>query len=299
MRRISVLQPIQSIEEVQASLDTFGGRIADRMDGRRSSPPDGGAEEPTFSYREVFDDLGRDLESLRRKVVAAEDEHVRRLAGAAAARRRSRELGDELRDLQVMARRILGGAYPGQGFELAAVSGDTPRNYKPLEEQVDLTVKLLREPVVELPEIRLRGVDITPGEVAKGLDSSLGDLREARKGYGRARKAAGESKVDLDRTIDEFKATFPWIAQALEAFARLAGERELADRIRTSIRRVTRRKGEEDGSSEQTPSEDASSSEEAAASSEAASEEASSTEASSSETSSTEASETSSASTES
>ena len=63
-----------------------------------------------------FDSAAR--ESLRRGVVAAEDEHVRRLAFAAALRRENQELGSELYDQQVMARRIFGGAYPDQVFEL-------------------------------------------------------------------------------------------------------------------------------------------------------------------------------------
>ena len=257
MRRLGVLRPIQSIEEVQASIDTFGDRIADGMDARRVPPDDGGG--PRFSYRDVVDDLGQNLEPMRQKVVAAEDEHVRRLAHAAALRRQGEELGTELYDQQVMARRILGGAYPKRGFELAAVSGTTPRNYKPLQEQVDQTVKLLREPVAELPPVKLSGVEITPVEVADGLQLSLDGFREVRTDYGRARKAVGESKVDLDRTLDEFRATFPWIAQSLEGFARLVGERELADRIRTSIRRVTRRQAEgEEDSSEQASAEETS-----------------------------------------
>ena len=249
----------------------FFGRIADRLDGRRPPPAtDEGPGEPTFSYRDVFDDLGRDLESLRLKVVTAEDEYVRRQARSAAIGRQSEELAEELYDRQVAARRILGGAYdPDQGFELAAVSGTTPRNYKPLEEQVDQTVKLLREPVVEEPEVKLDGVDIDLGEVADGLEARMQGFRAKRSDLDRARKAVGESKVLLDRTLDEFKGSFPWIAQALEAFARMAGERELADRIRTSIRRVTRRQGEnEEGSAEEKTSDETESSTETASSAE-------------------------------
>ena len=227
MRRLGVLRPIQSIEEVQASIDTFGDRIADGMDARRVPPDDGGG--PRFSYRDVVDDLGQNLEPMRQKVVAAEDEHVRRLAHAAALRRQGEELGTELYDQQVMARRILGGAYPKRGFELAAVSGTTPRNYKPLQEQVDQTVKLLREPVAELPPVKLSGVEITPVEVADGLQLTLQGFRTHRAEHARAQKAVGESQVDLDRTLDEFRATFPWIARTFEGFARLAGSYQSTD----------------------------------------------------------------------
>ncbi len=260
MRRVRVLNPITSIEEVQASLDTFGGRIADRLDARRPLPEDGGdTPSASFRYRDVFDDLGHDLESLRLKVIGAEDERVRRLARATAVRRQADELKTGLQEQQVAIRKIFGGAYDsGRDFELAAISGETPRTLKALEEQVDQTVKLLREPVVDEPTVKVSGVDIDFGKVADGLESMLKDLRQKRAELDRLRKALGESKVLVDQALEEFRASFPWVAQALEAYARWAGERELADRIRTSIRRVTRRQGEESdqGSAGETPSEE-------------------------------------------
>ncbi len=256
MKRKRVWQPIQSIEEVQASIYTYGSRVAVPLDLRRSTPvPDDGAGEgdgdgvvePAFSYKDVFDDLGHDLESLRLKLIAADDEHVRRVIRAAELRRRSRELGRELHDEQVKVRQVIVTASDrDRAFELTAVSGQTPRNLKPLEEQADQTVKLLRKPAVAQTSVVLYGVEIALGNVADGLDASLGRYRTARRDLLRARKAMGESKVLLDRALAEVRGKFPWIAQAFEAFARMAGERELADRIRTSIRRVTRRQGEDE-----------------------------------------------------
>ncbi len=115
----------------------------------------------------------------------------------------------------------------------------------------------------ETPTVKVAGVDIDLAQVADGLEAMLRDFRAKRAELDRARKAFGESQVLLDQALDEFQASFPWIAQALEAFARWAGERRLADRIRTSIRRVTRRQGsgvpgEESGQSStgETPSEE-------------------------------------------
>jgi len=274
MRLVRVLKPIQSIEEVQASLDVFGGRIAGRLDGRHPEPPEGEALESPFSYQDVFADLGRDLESLRVKVVTAEDAHVRRLATAATVRRQAEDLAQALYDQQVGARQVLGGAFDSDlGFELAAVSGITPRTFKPLEEQVDQTVKMLRDPVAEPPEVKVPGVDVNFSRVADGLGETLAAFRTKRAELDRVRKGFGETQVLLDQALAEFQETFPWIAQALEAFARMVGERELADRIRTSIRRVTRRQGSElpgegeasdQGSAGEAASEEAASTEETA-----------------------------------
>ena len=103
--------------------------------------------------------------------------------------------------------------------------------------------------------MKVDGVDISFGDVATGLETRLLEFRAQRAALDRARKGVGESKVLLDRALDEFRGSFPWIAQALEAFARMAGERELADRIRTSIRRVTRRQGEGEEEPDPAPTE--------------------------------------------
>ena len=66
----------------------------------------------------------------------------------------------------------------------------------------------------------------------------------------------------------EYDGVFPWVARTLEGLFRLAGEFELADRIRTSARRVTRRqaaeaeeKEPEESASEDSATEEASASE--------------------------------------
>ncbi len=95
--------------------------------------------------------------------------------------------------------------------------------------------------------------------------------------------------VAKQKAIEDFDTHFIPIAQTLEATFRVAGEVELADRIRPTIRRLTR-PGEDDGSppSEESPSEESAESSEAspapAVSAEVSAEESTSVETSASST---------------
>jgi hypothetical protein len=250
MRSRGVFLRLTSIEEVQASLRTFGGRIAALLDAQLGSldaglPEDGGAP---FVYQQVFDQLGARLEAVRLVLVEAEDEHVRQQARISSLQSDSERYFAELYSQQVGVRQILAGTFGAdRGFELAAISGNTPRGRKDLEEQVDQTVKLLRVPAVEIPEPRIRrGAHLDFVELADGLEDAKSDLRDARAELLRARKAGVQTMLVKRAAMADADRVFPAAAGTLEGFFRLVGEAELADRIRTSIRRVTRRQGSED-----------------------------------------------------
>ena len=78
------------------------------------------------------------------------------------------------------------------------------------------------------------------------LESDLGILDAIRVDLDKARKAVNETVIERNKAIEEYDRVFPWVARALESYFRLAGETDLANRIRTSVRRVTRRQAEEE-----------------------------------------------------
>ncbi|MCP3956490.1 MAG: hypothetical protein GY719_01415 [bacterium] len=230
-----------SVEEVRASLATFGGGVVQSLDLRRGAPVEG-----AFSYQEVFADLDRELEAVQSGLVSAEDEHVRRRIQVSKVRRQSEEATTSLYDRQVKVRRALAAIYgPDRGFEVAAVEGNTPRSLKALADQVDQTVQLLEEPEGDLPSVVVDGVEVSLGTMATSLSTNLNGVRDLRVDLDRVRKAVGESLVARNKAIEEFDSVFPWVTRTLEGYFRLTGEADLADRIRTSARRVTRRQAEE------------------------------------------------------
>jgi hypothetical protein len=68
------------------------------------------------------------------------------------------------------------------------------------------------------------------------VEALTGTLREAVD----QQKTADLSVVAKQKAIEDYDAAFIPIARALEAAFRMAGETELADRIRPTIRRLTR-----------------------------------------------------------
>ncbi len=261
MRSRGVSVRLTSIEEVQASLQIFGGRIAAMLDEQLGSlglPEDGSMP---FAYQQVFNQLDAKLESVRVRLVEAEDEHVRQRALTANLQRESERQSSELYRKQVAVRRSLDGAFgPEYVFQLAAISGPTPTARKALEEQVDQTVKLLRDPVADAPELQLEdGVDIHFDRLAVALESRRAAHHSARSELLRARKARAATMLDKNAAMAAADRIFPAIASSLEGYFRLVGEVELADRIRTSSRRVTRNQGAEDEEApvDAAPSEDA------------------------------------------
>ncbi len=241
--RIKVISTcLAAVIEVMDSLATFGGRIVERLDGRH--PRREGEE--GWSYRSVFDDLWRDLQSIHDELSAAKDQHVRMLVRVDGLRRLSREVGQVLYKALVTARRILGGAYtPDLSFQVAAVSGETPRVGADLDAQADQTVKILRHPELEPGTIEADGVEINFSRMADGLENKLEAFRRVQQSRRRALKTLGETKVVKDQAIDYCRGLLPWVSQTLEGYFRIAGEPELAERIRTSTRKVTRRRGED------------------------------------------------------
>ena len=120
---------------------------------------------------------------------------------------------------------------PEHLFELAAVSGSTPKGPQTLPD-VDQTVKLLRNPEGDTPTVKVNGVTINFGTVADDLEGGLEGYRTSRVELERRRKEGDATRLATNQAIEAFDQVFPWVAASLEGTFRLVGERKLANRIR-------------------------------------------------------------------
>ncbi len=237
MRRVEVSRRLGSAEEVRGSLGAHRGQIGGQLDDQRPASPETG-----FSYPSMFDHMDSELAKVHSGLVQAEDRHVRQLAEILQLRRRRDQGVTDTYGKQTAARGILASLYGKErGFEVAAVSGKTPVLSRTLAEQVDQTVKFLRNPQGEVPSSKVGGVGVDFQAMAGDLESGKTQLIEVRAELVKARKKADATRQTTKLAIKEFDRVFLWIARSLEGLFRLAGEDELADRIRTSLRRVTRR----------------------------------------------------------
>jgi hypothetical protein len=91
--------------------------------------------------------------------------------------------------------------------------------------------------------------------VASQLGQDLDGLRLMVKRLVEQRKAVDTAKVRKDQTQAEFDRQFIPLARVLEATFRVAGETELADRIRPTVRQLGRDGGEDEESTEPEASE--------------------------------------------
>ncbi len=258
MRRIEVSRRSGSAQEVRASLAAHRGRIGDNMDAQRPVSPETG-----FSYQVMFDHMDGELAKVESRLVETEDQHVRQLARISQLRRQRDQGATGVYEKQIAARGILAHLYgKDRDFEVAAVSGKTPQFSKSLAEQVDQTVKFLRNPEGEVPSEKIAGVGVDFAIMADDLESGQKQLIEVRADLVQATKEADGTRQTTNQAIQEFDLVFLWVARSLEALFRLAGEQELANRIRTSLRRVTRRQAdqEEEPAEAQEPSDDGSAS---------------------------------------
>ncbi len=245
MRSKASFVRIQSVEEVRASLATYGGGIAESLQRRRpAAAGEGEALLTAINYQDVFGDLELDLGGAQSNLMAAEDKHVRSLIRISKLRRQRDALELKAHERLVANRRVLLGVFgPNRGFEVAALDGKTPRESKAMIDQLDQTIQLIRDPEGELPVVVADGVQLDLEGMATGFEADLVDLRQVRGQLERANKAAAKTVIAKNKAIEAFNAVFPPVAGILEGFFRLAGERELAERVRTSTRRVTRRQG--------------------------------------------------------
>ncbi len=245
--------------EVRASAHAHRDRIGRQIDERTAT-----AEGTAYSQA-YFDHMDSELTTIEGNLVTAEDAHTRKQIQISQAQKASDELASGVYDKQTSARQVLAGLYgPKHQFQLAAASGTTPQGPQTLPEQVDQTIKLLRNPEGETPAVKIGGVDVSFDVMADDLDSGVGRYRTSRVDLERLRKEGDATRLATNQAIEAYDRVFPWVASNLEGTFRLVGERELADRIRTSARRVTRRRKEEDQQQETAPADSASASPEPA-----------------------------------
>ena len=243
-----ILALVESAIKVETEIATHEDEIGARLDDELASVTEGwgeGQEKP--NHRALFRALKEKLGQSREKLSRTEEHHIELLKRAVELRGESQELTGILYEDFSSMRRTVEELYRGKGkananvFVIAGIQGPTARKPTKLLRQVDLAVKHLRQPELEFPVSRFDGTQLEPANLAqaladpaKRLGQVLGDLRQLASRMNASRK-------EKNRAIDAQKELFPRVARTAEALFRLAGEHELAERIRPSGRRPGRR----------------------------------------------------------
>ena len=238
MRTEETYSLMKSAKEIRVAIDADGDRIGGLLNEQHPLPVVEG--EPVFDYRKHMQHLVHQLNLAVDDTVTAEDTHSAQLIRVSRAKTERDEIVNVSYEKLVWVRDGLESLYKRGGFELAFVAGDTPRVPGRLLEQMVQTVKLLREPAVEPREIKVNGFDADLETVAAELESDVPKLRGAIGALDRERKQAEGTLVVKRDTIKALRRTVLWVGRTAEGLFHLAGEDELARRIRSSTRRPLR-----------------------------------------------------------
>ncbi len=257
MRTQETFSLTKSAKEIGVALDADGERIGGKLNEQSPLPAvEGGS---AFDYRTHMQSLRLQLNEATAAVADAEDEHAVRLIRVAREQSDRDAVAKVSYDKMVTERQGLEAFYPRGSFELAFIKGNTPRVPERLHEQLVQTVKLLNKPAVEPRAPRSSSFNVDLEKVAENLEPEIPALRGAIDRADRASKEAEGSMLAKQKAIAQLRRTVVWVGKTAEGLFYLAGEDELARRIRKSTRRPARpseqEPAEQESTSEETPSE--------------------------------------------
>ncbi len=176
------------------------------------------------------------------QMVSADEAHIKEQGEDAGARAGLDQHLDQVRavlvDFRQTAAGVVGEAYLRQlGFE-----GRTPERVVEVERLAQRVVDNL-DHVKPLPS-RVPGFAFAPAPWKAHLSQQLAPLIKARKALAQERRESEVTLVNKQEAIEVYDRTFSSVATLVSAFLAIAGERELARRVRPSTRRRGRTVGD-------------------------------------------------------
>ncbi len=239
MRSQAAFALLQGAKEIRVALVAAGLRIAGLLTERYPPPVVRGR--PLFDYGDQVRHLIHELETAERKVVAAEDAHMKQEVRVSRLRTERDHLAEVNYDKLVAARQGLDGLQGSKGgFETVYVSGTAPKAPRRLVEQMAQSVTLLDEPAVEPRTLKVAGFNVDYATVARDLESGMLELRGNLDQLDEELKLAEGTMLARREAVDELRSTVIWAGRSAEGLFHRAGESELAKRIRSSTRRPLR-----------------------------------------------------------
>ncbi len=216
----------KAADAVLAIFDAQGGTLADAA-GRAL-----GSDRSTI--RATLGLLQTALEQRRDAMVDADAAHESELADDPSARDAREAAVVELRDKVVELRSVITGMY-GAKAARAVVSGDTPQDPVVLERFAGEVIKNLG--TVTWPQPRFAGAVLDASAVQRDLESARASLQSAVSQVTSEAREAQVTLANKNQAIEEYDRVFTGVAMSLAGLFTLAGERELADKVRPSTRR--------------------------------------------------------------
>ena len=254
---VAVLDLITITDEVVTSIETHGVTVTAHLDEQAKRAATQEAEgDSAPNFRANMSYTKDTLIASAQKMADADTRHVNQLADVIGLRQERKELQQDVYDHVTTLRTTFDTLYgPGQAFVLAGIEGPTARKAKKLVRQANLAIGRLEQPGLELPPHDIGGVQLDLENLAADLRAKVERLSAVLAAQQRALRVAQETRKEKNRAKESHERLLLWSARTLEGYYQLAGEQELAERIRPATRRLGRPVSPEtpDTTGEETP----------------------------------------------
>ena len=236
MNAFKIKERLLSVVTVTQTV-TDDGPGACRILDQRHSPPAATGPGPFWLHLLQIVTV---LEHARAKLVAAVRRHAAQLARDRELCALRDRLCQELSGLILGLRNTCLGLYLIDDPEPLGFPKKIGRAPADLLEQSDRLEEHFGNPDVEMPETRFEKVEIEPTDLVEQVSAKSAELRQAVTAVEAQRQVTEETLRDLSREVAELDGVFSWGARAAESVFALAGERELAARVKPSPTRPGR-----------------------------------------------------------
>ncbi len=229
---------------------------------------------PVLGEEETLPDLamtvklyGRKLESYGGAMVAADEQYFAELAKLDEVQLESVPPTRRLKDKILSLRNTCRGLFGEQTLGPLALDFNLAQDVRGVLRQAEIIRERVAGSGPELTSERWVEGSLNRETSVRELDSEIEDLRVVIDRLVEQGKQVDTAKVRKDQTLKDFDRNYIPIVRVLEATFRVAGETELADRIRPTVRQLTRnddpqiRKAKAEASSAEASSAEASSAE--------------------------------------
>lgn len=244
-----ILNLLNDAAKVETAIATHADEVVQRLDAWAAPLPDfGETGAPQPDFRSVLLSLKAGLSASREKLNRAEQAHIERVRQAMELRETRQELTDSLYGDFSSMRRLVEELYRGKGekhpsaFVVAGIQGPTRQRPKGLLRQVDLALAHLSQPGLVFPAPRFGNIGLTPQDLVEILQPQAQRLREVLAELRRLGSELDASRKEKQRAIKLHRSQLSAVSKSAAALFQLAGESELAKRLRP--KRRARRRGE-------------------------------------------------------
>ena len=232
MRRKAALERLQAIARLRAVLRSSGDSLACQLARRTAAPGEEG-----FSYRPVIAHLHAELAAVEQELTAAEDGLADRKSRCSGLRQDQADAACRLYRRQDRTRKLLLALPDGRHhLKHAGLAAAPPQAAPLLIRHAARMVDLLRKLERTAPQ-PTAGLTLDYRDLADNLTADLDKLRAAFVDVEEARPDVTISRWRANEAIAEADHVLPCVARILENLSRLAGQQDLADRVRSAARR--------------------------------------------------------------